>query len=74
VDSNHPTRDAQQNREDIKMGVKTLSEISAESGKHWEDVRNQSYKEADNLLQLASKLAEEHDISKEAALELLSVR
>ena len=66
------TRDAQQNREDIRYGVKTLSEISAESGKHWEDVRNQSYKEADNLLQLAATLAKEHDITKEQALDLLS--
>ena len=74
MDSNHPTRDARQNREDIKMGGKTLSEISAESGKHWSDVRNQSYIEADNLLQLASKLAEEHSISTQAVLELLSVR
>jgi len=67
-------RDSQQTREDIKLGIKTLAEVSAENGKSWEDVRRQSYTEADNLLRLGKQLADEHGITLDAALNLLSTR
>jgi capsid protein len=67
-------RDSAQTRENIKLGITTLQDASLEVGKSWEDIRNQTYVEADNLLKLADKLANEHKISKDAALNLLSTR
>ncbi|MDB6172034.1 MAG: hypothetical protein JWL59_1345 [Chthoniobacteraceae bacterium] len=67
-------REAQQDREDILLGTRTLSEDAGERGKDWREIRNQSEKETEDLIDRAQRLAEKKKISFEVALSLLSRR
>ena len=63
-----------ENREDIKMGVRTLEQDAAEAGDNWVEIRDQVQAEADDLLTRAKALSEKHDIPLPMAIELLSQR
>ncbi len=54
-----------------KAGLKTLARSTAERGEDWEDVRNQSELEANDLLTRARRIADGHGITIELALTLL---
>ena len=63
-----------ENREDIKMGVRTLEQDAAEAGDNWVEIRDQVQAEADDLLTRAKALSDKHDIPLPMAIELLSQR
>jgi len=67
-------REAQQNREDMIFGNRTLEEDAGERGLDWEEVRDQVEREADDLITRAKVLAKKHDISFDVALSMLSRR
>lgn len=67
-------REAQQNREDMAFGNRSLEEDAGERGRDWEELRDQIEREADDLVTRAKKLAEKHDVPFEVALSLLSRR
>lgn len=67
-------REAQQDREDLKAGTRSLAEDAAERGVDWQELRNQVEKEAEDILIRAKRLAQRFDISMEAAMNLLQQR
>lgn len=67
-------REAQQNREDIKLGIRTHKEDAEERGIDWQDERLQTELEADDLLTRAERLSKKFNISIEAAMNLISQR
>ena len=67
-------RESKAHAEALKLGTRTLSEDAGERGQDWLDLRNQTESETRDLLTRATKLATEFDISKEAAINLLSQR
>ena len=67
-------RESSQIREDVKMGLKTLGEVSAADGKDWRLLRDQSRAEAENLLDHAVALQEKYGLTLGAAISLLSSR
>jgi capsid protein len=67
-------REAQQNREDLLLGTRTLQEDAGERGLDWEELRDQVERETDDLVVRAKKLQKKHDITFEQALSLLSQR
>lgn len=66
--------EAQMDREGLKIGLTTMSDVVAKGGKDWNHVRNQQNKEVSDLIKRAKTLSEENDISFEIALDLLSSR
>ena len=67
-------REAQQNREDIKFGNRTLKDDCAENGLDWLDVRRQKELEAVDAVERAQKLANKTGISFEIALNLITMQ
>lgn len=63
-----------ENREDIKMGLRTLEQDASEAGDNWVEIRDQIELETCDLLDRAKRLSEQHDIPLAAAIELLSQR
>lgn len=57
--------------EERRSGLKTLAKSAAERGEYWKDVRAQNQAEANDLLERAGQLAEQHDIAIELAISLL---
>lgn len=64
-------REAAQNREDIKAGLRTLAEDAAERGVDWEDHRDQRERETVDLIKRAKSIAKEMDVDFFVALQLL---
>lgn len=54
-----------------KAGIKTLAKSAAQRGDYWRDVRKQRLLEARDLLEAASAIAKEFNISIELAISLL---
>lgn len=69
-------REAQQNREDMKFGVRTMAEDVGERGADgdWKDVRNQLTREVDDLLDRAEATAKKRGIALELAIDLYRQR
>jgi len=67
-------REAQQAREDIKLGLKTVSDDAAERGMDIDELRDQIEKEATDLLQRADRMATTTGKPFELCLSLLSNR
>lgn len=67
-------REAQQNREDILLGTRTIDEDASERGMDWREIREQGHREADDLITRAKDLAAKHDIEFAIALSILSRR
>lgn len=67
-------REAQQNREDLLLGNRTLEQDAGESGINWRALREQSEVETSDLIDRAKRLAKTKDIPFELALSLLSKR
>lgn len=64
----------QADREGFKLGVNTLSEISAKKGADWWAIREQQTLETEDLLERATNLSTKYNITMSAALNLLSQR
>lgn len=64
-------RNAQQDREDLKMGLTTEARLCGMQGLDWETERDQRFREIDDLLTSARALAIKHGITTAAALQLL---
>jgi capsid protein len=60
--------------QEMAAGVRTFSETTAVRGQDWKDVRNQTEREAVDLLERAQRLAESFDISMDKAMSLLGDR
>lgn len=67
-------REAQQNREDILLGNRTLQKDIGESGEDWEEVREQTEREARDLITRADRIAKEFNMTRAEAMALLSQR
>ena len=67
-------RDSKANADALKLGTRTLAEDTGERGHDWQEIRGQVEKEADDLLQRASGLAERHGVTMDTAIALLSQR
>lgn len=67
-------REAKENREDMKFGIRTHATDAGERGIYWLDERNQQELEMDDLLVRAGRLTKKHGISLDAALVLLQQR
>lgn len=61
-------------REGFKLGTTTLQEMSAQKGADWYELRNQTQKETEDLLDRATVLSKKYNITLDAALALLSQR
>lgn len=57
--------------EERKAGMKTLAKSAAERGEYWKDLRATMEVEANDLLERAKRLADQHGISVETAIILL---
>lgn len=66
--------EAQADRESLKLGTTTLSDVVSKQGKDWYEVRDQTEKETRDLLDRAEKLSSDYNISMDSALGLLSQR
>ncbi len=67
-------REAQQMREDLKMGLRTHRQDAAERGTHWRDERTQQMVELQDLLTRARELDSQFGIGMDAAVNLLQQR
>ena len=67
-------REATANRDDIRAGLRTIAEDAGERGVDWQELRDQSQREADDLLTRARALADAHDVSMEFATSLLQAK
>lgn len=65
-------REAQAHRDDIKAGLRTLQEDAGERGLDWLEVREQSQREAQDLLERAQSIADATGTTLEFAVSLLS--
>jgi len=65
-------REASANINDIRMGTRTIAEDAGERGVDWLEMRDQTEREANDLIERAKRLAESHEISLEFAVGLLS--
>jgi len=61
-------------RDNYKLGTATLAEIAAKKGQDWLELRNQSQKETEDLLDRAKAVSTKYNISLDKALALLSQR
>jgi capsid protein len=67
-------REAQQDREDLKAGTRSLQEDAAERGVDWSELRDQIELEANDLIVRANRLSKQNNISVEMAINLLQQR
>jgi len=67
-------REAQQDREDIKLGLGTRREYFGRWGQDWREEEAQTDVEARSLIDRAKKIADEKSVSFEVALKMLSDR
>ena len=67
-------RESKANLDALKYGNRTLSEDLGERGQDWMNVRDQIEKEANDLLFRAKRLSDEHGITLDTAVSLLSQR
>jgi capsid protein len=67
-------REAQQDREDLKAGTRSLQEDAAERGRDWMELRDQIQIEAEDVLIRAQAISKSYNISMEIALNLLQQR
>lgn len=67
-------READIDREGYKLGTTSLAEIASKKGLDWQELRNQSQKETEDLLDRAQAISKKYGISMDAALGLLSQR
>jgi hypothetical protein len=66
--------EASADRDGLKLGTTSFSEIAAKKGQDWIETREQIQKETEDLLSRAQGLAKRFDISFDKALDLLSQR
>jgi len=67
-------RDANQDREDVKMGLMTQEEHFSRRGLDWELEKDQQQEEVDDLLTRAEALVEKHpDVPLQTAIQLLQL-
>lgn len=67
-------RESKENREDVKMGLKTRQADAGERGEDWEENAIQIERETEDLLMRAQRLSQRHSVPLETALNLLSQR
>ena len=67
-------REAQQAREDIKLGIKTFADDAGERGMDWQDIRQQTEAENIDLINRAKRIVDETGIEMDLALSLMSQR
>ena len=67
-------REATANRDDVKMGMRSLAEDAGERGIDWQDLREQTEREAVDLIERAERIAAAKGITLEFALNLLQSR
>lgn len=67
-------REAQQAREDILLGIRTVAEDAAERGLDWQEMRDQSEREAADLLVRADRLSKTSGKSFDLCMSLLQQR
>lgn len=67
-------REALAEQNDYRLGLRTLDDLTSETGMDWVNVRNQRQAEVDDLLTRAKALAEKHGIQLPTALALLEMR
>ncbi|MGA0395448.1 MAG: phage portal protein, partial [Rhodospirillales bacterium] len=67
-------REAKANLDALKYGNRTLSEDLGERGQDWQNVRDQIEREADDLLSRAKRLSDQHGVSLDTAVSLISQR
>jgi len=60
--------------EGLKLGTTTLSAVTAKQGNDWQELRKQTQKETEDLLDRATALAAKYKITLDKALALLSQR
>lgn len=66
--------EASADREGFKLGSVTLSEMTSKKGQDWYALREQQQKETEDLLDRATVLSKNYNITIDAALSLLSQR
>ena len=67
-------REAKANLDALKYGNRTLSEDLGERGQDWQNVCDQIEREADDLLSRAKRLSDQHGVSLDTAVSLISQR
>ena len=67
-------REAQQAREDIKLGIKTFADDAGERGMDWQDIRHQTEVENIDLINRAKRISQETGVEMDLALSLMSQR
>lgn len=67
-------REATANRDDFKMGLRTLSEDAGERGVDWQDLREQTEHETRDLITRARRLSDETGVPFDQVLYLLQSR
>ena len=67
-------REAKENREDYKLGLKTLADDAGERGLDWQEIRQQTELENVDLIHRAKRIADQENISLDLALSLMSQR
>lgn len=66
--------EAAADRESLRIGTASMSEVTAKRGGDWYELRQQIEIETADLLERAKRLSEEHNITYDKALELLTQR
>ena len=66
-------RDANNDREDVKMGLMTEAEHFGRRGMDWQEARTQKEREVDDLLERAGRLAKKHGLPLMQAMQMLQL-
>lgn len=66
-------RDAQNDREDVKMGLMTEAEHYGRRGLDWQEARDQKEREVDDLLERAGRIAKKHGLQLTVAMQMLQL-
>lgn len=66
-------RDANNDREDVKMGLMTEAEHFGRRGMDWQNERSQKEREVDDLLERAGRLAKKHKLPLMQAMQMLQL-
>lgn len=67
-------REAQANRDDLKMGLRTYAEDYGERGLDWQESLRQTESEASEVLEAANRIAAKHGVSLDYAVQMIAKR
>jgi len=67
-------REAKENREDVKFGIKTIQAAVGEMGEDWEETRHQTERELVDLFERANRIAKQSNMPVTTVLEYLQQR